>query len=201
MSNKKTNLFHLTLLALFIAIMLVMNFTPLGYITTGLFSITLMTIPLSLGAVCTGVSGGAVLGFVFGLTSFLQAFGIGYMIDPSASILFTTKPLAYTATCFIPRILTGVIAALVFKLFKKHNKTGVVPMALSAACVPIFNTALFMSFYIILYSDTVLAGKTFMSVFLSALTINFVIELAVTLIIGTIINRILYKFIKNFEKS
>ena len=110
MSNKKGNLFTLTLLALFIAIMLVMNFTPLGYITTGLFSITLMTIPVALGAVCTGVTGGAVLGFVFGLTSFLQAFGIGYMIDPSAATLFTTKPIAYTITCFIPRIVTGPIS-------------------------------------------------------------------------------------------
>ena len=199
MSNKKGNLFTLTLLALFIAIMLVMNFTPLGYITTGLFSITLMTIPVALGAVCTGVTGGAVLGFVFGLTSFLQAFGIGYMIDPSADTLFTTKPIAYTATCFIPRIATGLIAGLIFAIFKKYGKTGVVPMLLSSASVPIFNTALFMSFYILLYSDTVLAGKTFMAVFLSALSLNFVIELAVTLIAGTAINQVVYRYLKRLS--
>ena len=52
MKNKKQNIFKLTLVSLFIAVMAVMNFTPLGYITTGAFSITLMTIPVALGAAC-----------------------------------------------------------------------------------------------------------------------------------------------------
>lgn len=201
MTKKQTKIFDLVLLALFISIMLVMNFTPLGYITTGLFSITLMTIPVALGAVCTGVSGGAVLGFVFGLTSFLQAFGIGYMIDPSAATLFNEKPLAYTVTCFVPRILTGVIAGLVFDIFKKRGKTGIVPITISSALVPVLNTALFMTFYILLYSDTVLAGKSFMAVFLTALTLNFFIEFSVTLIAGTGINKAIYFFVKRLRKS
>jgi uncharacterized membrane protein len=201
MTKKQTKIFDLVLLALFISIMLVMNFTPLGYITTGLFSITLMTIPVALGAVCTGVGGGAVLGFVFGLTSFLQAFGIGYMIDPSAATLFNEKPLAYTVTCFVPRILTGVIAGLVFDIFKKRGKTGIVSIAISSALVPVLNTALFMTFYILLYSDTVLAGKSFMAVFLTALTLNFFIEFSVTLIAGTGINKAIYFFVKRLRKS
>ena len=204
MSNKKTkkeNLFKLTLIAIFIAIMLVMNFTPLGYITTGLFSITLMTIPVALGAVCTGVLGGTVLGFLFGLTSFLQAFGIGFMIDPSAATLFTTKPLAYTVTCFVPRIVTGLAAGLIFSAFEKHGKTGVIPMGISAAVVPILNTSLFMTFYILLYRDTVLAGKTFMAVFLSALSLNFVIELVVTLLAGTTINKVIYSYLKKLKSK
>ncbi|MBE6809292.1 MAG: ECF transporter S component [Clostridia bacterium] len=201
MTKKQTKIFDLVLLALFISIMLVMNFTPLGYITTGLFSITLMTIPVALGAVCTGVGGGAVLGFVFGLTSFLQAFGIGYMIDPSAAALFNEKPLAYTVTCFVPRILTGVIAGLVFDIFKKRGKTGIVSIAISSALVPVLNTALFMTFYILLYRDTVLAGKSFMAVFLTALTLNFFIEFSVTLIAGTGINKAIYFFVKRLRKS
>ena len=198
MTNKKANLFHLTLIALFVAIMFVMNFTPLGYITTGLFSITLMTIPVALGAICTGPSGGAILGMVFGLTSFLQAFGIGYMIDPSASILFTENSLAYTVTCFVPRIITGLAAGLVFALLKKYGKTGVISMAISSAIVPLLNTALFMTFYILLYKETVLAGKTFMVVFLSAISVNFLIELLVTLIAGTAISKVVYKYVKKF---
>jgi len=201
MLMKKQKLFELTLVALFVAIMLVMNFTPLGYITTGLFSITLMTIPVALGAVCTGKYGGTILGFVFGLTSFLQAFGIGFMIDPSAATLFTTKPVAYTATCFIPRIITGFVAGLIFDLFKNHGKTGIGPMILSALSVPILNTSLFMTFYIILYRDTVLAGNSFMAVFLSALSLNFVVELAVTLLVGTTINKIVYTFMQRLLRK
>lgn len=196
---KKKNIFRLTLISLFIAIMLVMNFTPIGYITTGLFSITLMTIPVALGAACAGIWGGAILGFVFGLTSFLQAFGIGFMIDPSAAILFNTDPVAYTLTCFVPRIIVGVASALVFMAFEKRGKIGIPAFALSAAVVPLLNTLLFMGFYAVLYKNTVLAGASVMAVILSALTINFVIELCVTLIASTAINKLIYNAIKKLS--
>ena len=194
----KTNLFKMTLIALFIAIMLVMNFTPVGYITTGLFSITLMTIPVALGAACTGIEGGTLLGFVFGLTSFLQAFGIGFMIDPMASTLFSESPLAYTVTCFVPRIAVGILSALIFRIFKKKNKIGIPAFALSAASVPLLNTLLFMSFYAIFYKNSVLGGASVMAVVFSAFTINFVVEFAVTLIAGVTINKIVYRYAKKY---
>ena len=120
--QKRNKTYKMVLIAMFIAIMLVMNFTPIGYITvTGAFSITLMTIPVALGAACTGISGGAILGFVFGLTSFLQAFGIGFMIDPSAAPLFNESPFGYTITCLVPRIITGFVAGWIFSLFEKKG--------------------------------------------------------------------------------
>lgn len=195
--SKKSKLSNHTLTAMFIAIILLMDFTPLGYITTGLFSITLMTVPVALGAICSGIAGAAVLSFVFGLTSFLQAFGIGFFIDSSAAILFTEKPLSYTVLCFIPRIAAGIFASLIFKAFEKFDKTGITAKAVSSAVVPITNTVLFMSFYIMLYKDTVLAGKTFMTVFLSAITLNFFIELLATVLISTSVGAAVYKFIKN----
>ena len=199
MKNKKTSIFKIALLGMFLAIMGVMNFTPLGYITTGLFSITLMTIPVALGSVCTGITGGVVLGFTFGLTSFLQAFGIGFMIDPSAATLFTTDPLAYTITCFVPRIIVGLVAALIFRAFEKAGKTNLLPFILSAVSVPILNTLLFMTFYATLYKNTVLGGASVMAVVFSALTVNFVIELTVTLVAGVVINKTVYHFMKKLN--
>ena len=199
MSNKKANIFRLTLISLFTALMLVMNFTPLGYISTGLFSITLMTIPVALGSACTDIYGGLVLGTVFGLTSFLQAFGIGFMIDPSAAVLFNTNPLYYTLTCFVPRIAVGFISALIFRAFEKKNKVGIPAFLLSAGAVPVFNTILFMSFYAILYKNTVLGGAAVMTVILSALGINFLVELAVTLLAGTAINKVIYNYVKKIR--
>ena len=132
--KKRDNIYKMVLIAMFIALMLVMNFTPIGYITvTGAFSITLMTIPVALGAACTGISGGTILGFVFGLTSFLQAFGIGFMIDPSATPLFNENPFGYAVTYFVPRILTGLVAGLVFSLFEKKDKINIWSFAISSA--------------------------------------------------------------------
>ena len=195
MTKNKNSIFKLVLLSLFVAIMLVMNFTPLGYITTGAFSITLMTIPLALGAACMGVKGGIVLGTLFGLTSFLQAFGIGFMIDPMAAVLFNTNPFFYALTCFVPRIVTGIIAGIVFTAFEKKGKVNIFSFILSAASVPLFNTLLFMSFYAILYKNTVLGGAAVMTVVLSALTFNFLVEFAVTLVAGVTINTVIHKYI------
>ncbi|MEE0839760.1 MAG: ECF transporter S component [Acutalibacteraceae bacterium] len=198
--NSKKALYQLVLIAMFIAIMLVMNFTPIGYITvTGAFSITLMTIPVALGATCTGVTGGTILGFVFGLTSFLQAFGIGFMIDPSATPLFTENPLGYTITCFVPRILTGFLAGLVFSLFEKRNKIKTWAFGVSAAIVPVLNTALFMTFYIVFYSDTSFGGAV-MTVILTILTINFLVEFLVTMFAGISISKPVYTQVKKMSR-
>lgn len=196
---KSKRIYKLVLISMFIAIMLVMNFTPLGYITvTGAFSITLMTIPVALGATCTGMSGGAILGFIFGLTSFLQAFGIGFMIDPSAAPLFNENPLGYTVTCFVPRILAGFLAGFVFWLFERKGKTNILAFSLSSAIVPVLNTALFMSSYILFYSNTSFGGVV-MNVLLTILTINFLIEFLVTILSGTSISKVIYKYVKKLK--
>lgn len=197
--NKRKGIYKTVLISMFIALMMVMNFTPIGYITvTGAFSITLMTIPVALGATCTGMSGGAILGFVFGLTSFLQAFGIGFMIDPSAAPLFNENPLGYTITCFVPRIFAGFLAGFVFWLFERKGKTNIWSFSLSSAIVPITNTALFMSFYVLFYSKTSLGGAV-MTVLLTILTINFLVEFLVTIIAGTSISKIIYKYVKKLN--
>lgn len=198
--NNLKALYQLVLIAMFVAIMLVMNFTPIGYITvTGAFSITLMTIPVALGATCAGVTGGTILGFVFGLTSFLQAFGIGFMIDPSAAPLFNENPFGYVVTCFVPRILTGFLAGLVFSIFERKNITKTWVFGISAALVPVLNTALFMTSYIIFYSNSSFGGAV-MTVLLTILTINFLVEFLVTMIAGVAISKPVYTQVKKLNK-
>lgn len=199
MKNKKQNIFRLTLVSLFIAVMAVMNFTPLGYITTGAFSITLMTIPVALGAACGGMWGGAVLGTVFGLTSFLQAFGIGFMIDPMAATLFNENPVYYTVTCFVPRILAGLLSGLVIFLFEKGRKMTIFKFALAATVVPIINTFGFLGLYMTFYSGTAVGGDLIMSILTAALTLNFLVEFSVTLFASAIINRTVYFFVKKLR--
>ena len=68
---QKTNKVHkMTLTAILMAIILVMSFTPLGYLRVGPVAITFLTIPVVIGAVLLGPWYGAFLGAVFGATSF-----------------------------------------------------------------------------------------------------------------------------------
>ena len=97
----------LTTLGILTAIILVMSFTPLGYIKTLGLEITLLHIPVILGAALTGPVGGMVLGGVFGLTSFFQCFGLSTF----GTTLFSINPAGTFIVCVIPRILLGLGAA------------------------------------------------------------------------------------------
>ena len=64
MKNEKT--YELVLTALFTAIIVIMAFTPLGYIPLVVINATVIHIPVILGALFLGPKKGAFLGFVFG---------------------------------------------------------------------------------------------------------------------------------------
>ena len=69
--NKTLGLVQLSML---VAIIIIMGFTPIGFLRVGTIEITFIVIPVAIGAVLLGASGGAILGGVFGLVSFLQCF-------------------------------------------------------------------------------------------------------------------------------
>ena len=97
-------------LAVLIAIVLLMSFTPLGYLKIGPLSITLLCIPVAVGAIHLGPKAGFVLGLVFGITSFVQCFGI----DAFGTMLFSVNPIATFVICVITRTLMGWLSGLIF---------------------------------------------------------------------------------------
>ena len=74
MTAKRIN--KLVQLGLLTAIVILMAFTPLGYLRTAGLEITFIMIPVIVGAILLGPGAGALLGGVFGLTSFVQCFGM-----------------------------------------------------------------------------------------------------------------------------
>lgn len=63
---------ELVLTALFAAIIIIMAFTPLGYIPLVVINATIIHIPVILGSLFCGPKKGGFLGFIFGLTSFIK---------------------------------------------------------------------------------------------------------------------------------
>ncbi|HIY18963.1 MAG TPA: ECF transporter S component, partial [Candidatus Blautia avistercoris] len=100
--------------ALFMALIVLMAFTPfLGYIPLGFTRATIIHVPVILGSLLLGPKKGALLGGVFGLTSF-----VNNTINPTVtSFVFTPfytlgefqGGIGSLIICFIPRILTGVV--------------------------------------------------------------------------------------------
>ena len=100
MENRTTrNTRYMVELALMSAIIVLMAMTPLGYVRTPALSITLLTIPVAVGSIILGPKGGAILGAVFGATSFAQAVSGG---GGMTAILFQSNPLGTTFLCFVP---------------------------------------------------------------------------------------------------
>ena len=82
--------------AIFGAIICIMAFTPfLGYIPLGFTRATIIHIPVIIASLLMGPKKGGVLGFVFGLTSFINntinPTATSFVFTPSFSPLFTVS--------------------------------------------------------------------------------------------------------------
>ena len=63
--NKQSKTMRLTLMGLFAAVLLLMAYTPLGYLNIGPLAITFNVIPVALAAITLGPVGGAAMGPAF----------------------------------------------------------------------------------------------------------------------------------------
>ena len=148
--KNRTNVRWLTQLALLVAILLVMNYTPLGYLQVGPLSASLLTLPVAIGAMTMGPAAGAILGAVFGITSFLQAMEGKSLLSTA---MFNASPAGTFVVCVVSRVLMGLCAALLFrvlcKLLPKQEKFCFAGALLTA----VLNTVFFMGALVLLFYD------------------------------------------------
>lgn len=128
MKNEKT--YELVLTALFTAIIVIMAFTPLGYIPLVVINATVIHIPVILGALFLGPKKGAFLGFVFGFTSFINntfkaVTASAFVFSPvlAANMIGVSGIFKSLYICFVPRILVGIIPYFVYILIRNLLKS------------------------------------------------------------------------------
>lgn len=150
MAKQKVNqqIVRMTELAVLTAIIILMAFTPIGYIKTAGLEITLITIPVIIGAIVLGPGAGAFLGAVFGITSLLQAV-LG--LSPFGVMLLEINPFFCFLVCIPTRILMGLCTGLIYKAFKTKNVLAYSVSGLSGA---LLNTLFFMTTLVALYWRT-----------------------------------------------
>jgi uncharacterized membrane protein len=149
-AKKKSSTAYLTKLAVMVAIILVMSFTPLGYLKTPGLSITLLTVPVAVAAAMLGPVGGAVAGLTFGLTSFYQAMTSGGF----ATMLMAISPFYTFITCVVTRVLEGWLSGLIFKALYTHEKSRKISYYVAGLATPILNTILFMGSLCLFFYNT-----------------------------------------------
>ena len=147
---KKFNTQAFVEIALLMAITIVMSFTPLGTLRTPFMNISLVTIPVAVAAIIVGPVGGTIVGFTFGMCSFISALtGASGML----STLFVISPVGVFITAVVTRTLEGLLVGLIFKGLKKL-KLKAASYYIASICCPVLNTLLFMSCIVIFFYNT-----------------------------------------------
>lgn len=188
----------LVLYGMFIAVVFLLGLTPLGYIYLPMAAITTVHIPVIVGGYTLGKKGGAVLGFFFGLTSFIKCFTTP---DAIAAIMLGTNTgfgiynvVLILAVIFFPRILTGFLSAAVYQLIGGTGMRQTAAMGVSAFIGSITNTVFFLGgLYVLAFEQTAqamgVAGNALITVLLGIVAGNGIIEAIAAVIICTAVGK------------
>lgn len=208
--NRKMNVRYLAELALLTAIVLIMAYTPLGYLKTPWgVEITFIVIPVAVGAVILGPAAGAFLGLVFGLTSFGQCFGA----SPLGVIFLQENPVGTFFCCVVNRVLVGLIPGLLYLALKRFDKTRIAGIAVCCFLTPALNTLLYIVGNWMIFSDTWLSlsvstygyagegGISLLGFMLSLVAVNGLAEAITCTVLGTAVCKALQKTLHRNEVS
>ena len=192
MNNGKQNggTRKMTGLAIFTAIIVVLQ-VLCTFIRFGPFSITLALAPLIIGTAMYGKGAGAYLGGVFGAVVLVT--GLLGWDGGTVMLLMGINPLGCVLVCLLKGVAAGFFAGLCYELIaKKNDKLGVL---ISGVVCPVVNTGLFIVGMLVFFFDTLsgwAGGQNLLLYIIVGLTgINFLVELAVNIVLSSGITRII----------
>lgn len=190
--NHSTGKVHkITLTAILMAIVILMAYTPLGYLKAGPVEITFITIPVVIGAIVLGPVSGAFLGAVFGLTSFAQCFSTSLF----GAALLGINPIATFLCCMVPRVLIGIVAGLLFPALRKVDRVGAVSFIVTSVAGALTNTVFFAGMVVGIFQNSYFGGTGFFAIFLSFFTLNVALEVVVCALVAAALSRAMLHFI------
>ena len=186
---RNNNIVKRVQVAILMAIIVVLQL--LSYvIKIGTFNLSLVLIPIVVGAVMFGPKTGAWLGFVFGAV--VTACCVSGM-DVGGAILWNANPFLTAAICLIKGTAAGWVAGLIATAFK-NSRTPWVGIVLAALAAPVANTGLFLlglstCFYPVLVAWA--GGQEILYYVVFGLVgINFIIEFALNAILSPTVTAI-----------
>ena len=183
----KFNVKKLVGIAVFTAIVVVLQLLGGGIKVGGLFSISLVLVPIVVGAAVYGWEAGLWLG---------GAFGLAVLLSGDAAAFMVVDPIGTVVTVMLKGIGCGFAAGLLYKLLS--GKSMVLGALAAALVCPVVNTGIFLIGCRLFFYDTVAqwgAAAGFPNaaayMFLGLAGINFLVEVATNLILAPVIIRLI----------
>ncbi len=185
---KKADTKKLVGVALFTAIVVVLQLVG-SFIKLGTFSISLVLVPIVIGAALYGVGAGTWLGFVFGFT---------VLVSGDAAAFLAVNPIGAVVVCLAKGMLAGCCAGLVYKAIEKKSPT--VAVAVSAVVCPVVNTGVFLLGCVVFFMETIIGwadifgfGSNVAAYMIVGLVgVNFLLELLVNVILSPAVVRLIH---------
>ena len=172
----KTNTRKIAGVGLLTAVVVVLQLLG-SFIHFGPFSISLVLIPIVVGASLYGVLSGAWLGLAFGIT---------VLISGNAAAFLAVNPGGTVVTVLLKGALAGLLAGAVYKAIEKKNK--VVATIVAAIICPVVHTGIFLIGCRLFFFDTIKTWAAGTNVFVYMITglvgFNFLFELGLNIILS-----------------
>lgn len=188
---KNGNVKRMVGIALLIALIVVLQAIGGMIPPIGGFSISLVLIPIVLGAALYGPRAGALLGAAFGVIVYVNCVTGA---DPGGAMVFQANP----ALCFIVVMakgtLAGLASGLVYKLFR--GKYPYLAIICAAVICPIVNTGVFVACMMLFFIDVLgqwAGGGDIVGYVLTGLVLaNFVPELIINVVLSPVSQRVIH---------
>jgi len=165
-----------------IILQVIANFVQIGPV-----SFNLSLIPIAVSAILLGPFFGSILGLVCGV-----------MVLLSANTMSFFMPMSWYGTiiiCLTKTTLAGFLSGFIYRLFVKHQFVGSI---VSSLILPLVNTGVFLGFALLFYSKSLSQNlgqypNVFAYLIYGMIGINFIAELASTIIISPLLCRAILK--------
>lgn len=197
--DRRVRLKRQIIFSLFVAIIILLSFTPLGFIQLVFIKATSVHIPVILGGLLLGPAYGAALGGVFGLTSLINnsinPSLLSFCFSPLIPVPGSTSGSALSLLIvFLPRILTGFLPAFIMSklrliMAKRGKSLTAAHSALSGAVLGAFgalcNTIPVMSLIYLFFAPALaqlkgLSGDAVLTFVLGVISANGIPEMIVS---------------------
>lgn len=184
--------------AILTALIVLMAFTPIGYLQLGVVKMTFIMVPVAVGAITLGEKSGAFLGLVFGITSFVQCFGL----DAFGTTLLGINPVYTFIMCLVPRILMGYLCGVIYKLIARKKRK--LALVIASFFAPVLNTVFFMGLLMLFFGNSeyimgIRGGADLLPFLVAFVGLNGVMEILTTTVIAPPVASVIKKATQKYK--
>ncbi|MCL1822632.1 MAG: ECF transporter S component [Oscillospiraceae bacterium] len=191
-------------MAVLTAVIFVLDVTKLGYLPLTPPGVSIMMIPVSIGAMIWGRKGGIILGGMFGISSMIQCFTGSFL----GALILSINPFLTVLLNVGVRILVGFLTGLIFEFLSKRDKTKIWSYGATACLASVLNSVIYVPLLVFFFGTSnefqaLFLGEgaaneamgIFLGIVVAILLVSMIFEAVACTVIGGTVSKVLNKYL------